>query len=355
MPNKKLTVMLDTTPLTSGHAHRGIGMYTQALSAALSARDDIQLVTAVECATQQLPPDLIHYPYFDLFYPTLPFHFRQKAIITIHDVIPLLFPEHHRPGKRGMLNLYRQKTALKCINGVITVSETSKADITAKLGVPAEKIFVAHNAGNPAIQAQSPAKIAAAREKYALPDKYVLYVGDINYNKNIPQLIKMVKFLPDAVQLVCVGKNFRPHDIPEWNWIETQLALSDVVARVQFLATIPSDEPAELAAIYSGAEAYVQPSLYEGFGLPVVEAMQCKCPVVSSNRGALPEVAGEHALFSEPIAEPLAEQVKTVLEWSKAERVRRTNGAQKWAAQYSWEQSAASTVACYKAIASKEK
>jgi glycosyltransferase involved in cell wall biosynthesis len=147
-----------------------------------------------------------------------------------------------------------------------------------------------------------------------------------------------------------VGRNFYPQEIPEWQWIETQLALSDVEDRVQFVTTIPSDKPEELAAVYSGAEVYVQPSLYEGFGLPVLEAMQCQTPVVSSNAASLPEVAGEHALLAEPVAEELAQQVEQVLEWSSSKRNHWIKQAHQWSQTFSWKKVATDTIKVYQQV-----
>jgi glycosyltransferase involved in cell wall biosynthesis len=103
--------------------------------------------------------------------------------------------------------------------------------------------------------------------------------------------------------------------------IEKQIALSDVAARVKFIEDVISDDPEELAAIYQGAIAYLQPSIYEGFGLPILEAMQCQTPVICGRNSSLPEIAGEQAIFvQEELAENFAEAVKEVLSWKKKDR-----------------------------------
>src|SRR5690606_34821650 len=109
------------------------------------------------------------------------------------------------PGIKGKLRFEKQKLALKTASGVITDSESSKTDIIERLGIPAEKVHVVYLAANPNLVAQKDAVIGKILKRYQLPKEYLLYVGDINYNKNIPQLIKMVKFLPENLHLVCVG------------------------------------------------------------------------------------------------------------------------------------------------------
>ncbi|MCA9369309.1 glycosyltransferase family 4 protein, partial [Candidatus Woesebacteria bacterium] len=189
------------------------------------------------------------------------------------------------------------------------------------------------------------------RKKYGIPKQYLLYVGDINYNKNIPQLIKTLKYLPENIHLVCVGKNFFPQEITEWQWVEQQLALSDVADRVHFLTNILVDAKDELSALYSGAIAYIQPSLYEGFGLPVLEAMRCKVPVISSNRSSLPEVAGEHALLVEPTAESFAQSVEEIIQWSKTKRTQWVSAASTWQKSFTWQKTAEETKAIYQKVA----
>lgn len=353
----KINVILDTSPLNTGSNIRGIGAYTRLLKEALTQREDIQLIS-VETKEQlrqikKTHPTLtkkntvIHYPFFDLFFSTLPFFHSFKTVVTVHDVIPLKFPDYYQPGKKGVVRHYKQVLALRHADHVITDSNASQEDIVKHLKIKPKYVNVVHLAASPEIVAQSAGTISDVLAKYNIPNQYVLYVGDINYNKNIPQLIKMAKFLPDNVQLVCVGKNFIVQDIPEWKWIETQLALSDVADRVHFITTLDVQATTELSALYSGAVAYIQPSLYEGFGLPVIEAMQAKCPVIASNNSSLIEVSDEHALLVKPEAEHFAEAVKTVMEWSKTHRQEVISKAHKWSQGFSWEKVAAETRKVY--------
>ncbi|HCC84087.1 MAG TPA: hypothetical protein DEP87_00145, partial [Candidatus Pacebacteria bacterium] len=231
-------LLIDTSPLLNGHSHRGVGQYTRLLTQELEKNPDLAVFRSDRFSATPCEADIIHYPFFDLFSPSLPLWKKAKTVVTIHDVIPLKFLDYYSAGKRGMLSLWRQKMALKSVSAVITDSLASAADIIKFLHVASEKVTVIPLAANPLLQPAELSIQRRVRNKYHLPDKFLLYVGDINYNKNLPQLIKMLKFLPDEIHLVCMGKNFYPHDIPEWRWIESQLALSNVTDRVQFITNL---------------------------------------------------------------------------------------------------------------------
>jgi len=166
----------------------------------------------------------------------------------------------------------------------------------------------------------------------------------------LPQLIKALKYLPWNIKLLLVGKNFVKQDIPEWHAIENQIALSDVARRVQFLTTVHVDDFTALSAIYSGALCYVQPSLYEGFGLPVLEAMSCQTPVICTKISSLEEVAGQSAVFAENSAESLAQAVSYVLSLSSTARKILTDRAYEWSKKFSWEKTAKKTLTVYKYV-----
>lgn len=345
-----LKLFLDTSPLKNGNAHRGVGQYTKLLAAELEKLEDLSVFYPDKPTGTVITPDVIHYPFFDLFFPTLPLWRKAKTVVTIHDTIPLLYPKYYAPGKRGTLALWRQKAALKTISAVITDSQASAADITQYLKVPAEKITVVPLAANPDLQPAKPKTQEEVRTRWHLPEKFLLYVGDINYNKNIPQLIKMLKFLPPEIHLVCVGKNFYAHDVPEWRWIEAQIALSDVSNRVQFITDLKPDEPELLSALYSACEVYVQPSLAEGFGLPVLEALQCGAIVIANRTPALEEIGGEVVQFSGSEAEKLAETVTEVLSWTGVRKKASITTGKAWAAQFSWSKAAAATMQVYQKV-----
>ncbi len=344
-------IQIDTSPLNTGHSIRGIGTYTRLLVDALQTQTQFTIQLTGESKSLS-KPDLIHYPFFDLFNASIPLIKRAKRVVTIHDVIPLLFPKYYPVGRRGKLALYRQKLMLNTVDAVITDSAVSKQDIIRELSVPDHKITVVPLAANPALEAVDASQIKLVRKQFNLPKEYVLYVGDINYNKNVPQLIKAMKSLPESLDLVLVGKNFYPHDIPEWRWIEAQIALSNVVNRIHFITTVASDDTLTMSSLYSGAICYVQPSLYEGFGLPVLEAMRCNVPVIASNRGSLPEVGGGTITLTEPTAESFSTAIAEILDWSDTHLEQSLRKQRIWLKHFSWQETALQTAAVYAKVLS---
>lgn len=351
-----INVLIDTSPLANANSLRGVGVYTRMLVQSLNTLKGITVLTPVDIEKNKKLKksiDLIHYPFFDLYFSTLPLRTKKPTVVTVHDVIPLIFPEQYKPGVKGKVKFVKQKNALQNVETVITDSQTSKNDIVKYLGVKSEKIAVIYLAANPDLKKPPSSVINRVRRHYKLPKNYILYVGDINYNKNLPQLIKALKFLPREIKLVCLGKNFQPQNIPEWQWIETQMAMSDVVNRVKFITGLGSDANQELSAIYAAAAVYVQPSLYEGFGLPVLEAMQCRTPVIATQNSSLIEVGGEGAVFCQPEAESIAAQVETVLSWSKNKRSLWVKNAYNWSQKFSWQKTAQQTFKIYKQVITK--
>ena len=345
-----MKILIDTSPLDTGHAIRGIGTYTRLLVEHLEKEADITIVRSGTKKAENFKPDIVHYPYFDLFFDTLPLLKKTPTIVTIHDVIPLVFADKYPAGIRGKAKLIKQKSSLRNVKAVITDSESSKEDIQKYLGVAANKIKVVYLAASPHLKAADEKEIRRVKRSYKLPKNYILYVGDINYNKNIPQLIKTARYLPQNVKLVCLGKSFIEQDIPEWHWIKTQLALSDVENKVKFIADVPGGAEADMAAIYSGAICYVQPSFYEGFGLPVLEAMQCKTPVVSTQNSSLVEVASDQAIYVKEDAESIVQGVNQVLGWSKTKRQQKIRAAFAWSQKFNWQKTAQETIDIYKKV-----
>src|SRR3972149_9760559 len=149
--------------------------------------------------------DIVHYPYFFPYALTLPPQKNgKKVVVTIQDLIHLVYPKQYPPGFRGRLNLLRQKSRLKNIDAVITISETSKKDIVRFLGISAEKIHVVYLAPRKVFKKLEIGDWKLEiKKRYGLPDRYVLYVGDVNYNKNIPGLIQACKLA--GIPLVIVG------------------------------------------------------------------------------------------------------------------------------------------------------
>jgi glycosyltransferase involved in cell wall biosynthesis len=344
----KIKVFIDKGPLKNESAFRGVGEYTRNLIEALGKQGNLELVGADK------NPDIVHYPYFDLFFLTLPFSKKCPTVVTIHDVIPLIFPKHYPPGIRGSLKFQLQKLSLKSVSAVITDSENSKKDIIKYLGCPKEKVFVIPLAPARGFK-QSAFSIqhSAIREKYLLPEHFVLYVGDVNYNKNILGLVEACKKI--NIPLVIVGKQARQEDFNREH-IENQPLVQlieeygdePLVKRIGFIPTN------DLVTIYNLATVYCQPSFYEGFGLPILQAMACGCPVVAANTGSLPEICGNAAIMVNPNdIKSIAGGLREVVENEDLRRDLIKKGLNQ-VKKFSWEKTAEETIRVYERVLEKE-
>ncbi len=322
-----------TTPLSSGHAVRGVGFYTKRLIAHMKplAKNfgfEVLEIKSLGQLEQLGQLEIIHYPFFDLFLHTLPIIKKTKTIATIHDVIPLEFPDHYPPGVRGWINLQLQRLALSSVDRVITDSFYSLANINKYLDVPSRKLRLVYLAADPQFK-----KISHSANKYNLPKKFVLYVGDVNYNKNIPLLSQACKQL--NIPLVIVGK--QASEIEKLNLSHPELRH---LQNVDWSGVIRPGFVENLNEIYNLASAYCQPSLSEGFGLPVLEAQACGTPVACSRTGSLPEIAGDTAVYFDPYN--MHDMAKAIDAAIKRKRVVINN--------FSWEKTAEQTLQTYQEI-----
>jgi glycosyltransferase involved in cell wall biosynthesis len=252
---------------------------------------------------RQWPLDLIHYPNFDM--PLLPLY---PSIVTIHDLIYYLYPDQC-PSKiahyyaRFMLRQATRKASL-----LITDSEYSKRDLIAHFQVPAEKIQVIFPAADQrAHPSQSPE--TSVVKKYGITKPYILYVGKHHPYKNIRTLLhafNVHKNIYERFQLVIAGKkDLRRKDL--YQEAEALYAGQAIV----FTDFVSEDDLFEL---YRQARLFVFPSLYEGFGLPPLEAMACGVPVITSTAASLPEVVGDAAIQVEPLdVQGFADAMQSVL------------------------------------------
>ena len=212
------------------------------------------------------------------------------VVLTIHDLYFINYPGRHRPVYEAIVTRAARTYAARA-TAIISDSEYSKREIVTRLGVSSAKVSVIPVALGGEF---SPASLtAAARARYALTSPYVLYVGNFNPHKNIPRLIRGFALLPGPVRsrhaLVLAGGYGEGR--PELARLAESLGLAD---RVIFSGRV---DDADLPALYSEAAVYVTPSLEEGFGSTVLEAMACGAPVIASNRAALPEVVGDAGLL----------------------------------------------------------
>jgi len=288
-------VHISTLPIRSESKVRGVGIYTRELFQALQKRYPTDQFTL--SSTPQGGVELLHYPYFEPFFLTLPRRRTIPLVVTIHDLIPLKYPAHFPRGLRGSLKWQLQKYLVRRSNHIITDSHSSAADIKHLLHLPASQISVIPLAPSH-VRTTSQIKKAVA-ETYHLPARYALYVGDVNWNKNLLGLIEAFSsFANSSLHLVLVGQAFVAEPpSPELLAIKSAIKSSPAQKKIHLIGYVPSHH---LPAIYSLATLYVQPSWDEGFGLTILEAMAAGCPVLSSNRGSLPEVGGAAALYFDP-------------------------------------------------------
>lgn len=337
----------------AGSGPRGVDVYATNLYnelASTHSRDKTFLSRGV-VGTQVV--DIVHYTFFDPFFLTLWSRKRKaKYIVTVHDLIPLKFPAHFPVGLRGKFKWFLQKRALLGASAVITDSSCSKNDITELTGFPKDKIYVVPlAAGHTTVNEKM---VKTVRSEYSLPERYILYVGDINWNKNIPGLIEAFGDLQSKqTHLVLVGKAFESSkNTPEYLAIHSAIAEVGVrrgspVSNIHMLGFVPSHH---LPAIYRGATLYVQPSWYEGFGFPILEAMEQGVPVATSATGSLPEVAGDFAHYFDPGKEGDMESTLKDLLSNKSKREKFVEDGKKWARTFSWERVVQETHAVYEKI-----
>ncbi|MBM3209514.1 glycosyltransferase family 4 protein [Candidatus Shapirobacteria bacterium] len=343
----KIRVHIDDRPLKNGSAFRGVGEYTRNLIKALSKEESLSIVMANE------NPDIVHYPSFDPFFLTLPILKKKPIVVTVHDIIPLVFPEHFPPGIRGNIKFQIQKISLGNAAAVITDSENSRKDIEKYLGCPEEKVFVIPLApAGEFKQLTISNQRLAVWERYKLPDRFILYVGDVNYNKNILGLVgAFSKLKSQNLKLLLIGKAFENRELPEVKVTLQLIEELDLVNEVKVLGFVPTKD---LVEIYNLATVYCQPSFYEGFGLPVLEAMACGCPVVAANTASLPEICGNAARMVDP--HDVADIALGLEEVSEDEKMRRDliRKGLKQAGKFTWEKVARETIGVYEKVLSRK-
>jgi glycosyltransferase involved in cell wall biosynthesis len=269
------------------------------------------------------------------------------SVLTVHDLIFFLFPRHHKRLNRWYLNaalpLYCRRA-----DAIICVSQHSKADLVRLWGVDASKVHVVYEAADLCFQPASPQQVMAARTRYGLPERYLLTVGTVEPRKNLNRLLDALAILRKQgqdVRWVIVGRlGWLYHDfLDKLNQFEFRQA----VIQTGFVPDV------DLPAVYSGATMTVLASVYEGFGLPILESMACGTPVVSSRAASLPELGGEAARYFDP--HDVAEMAAAIGEvWRDAD-LRREMGRQglAQAAQFSWARTAQETLCVYGSVMSQ--
>ncbi|MFA5025933.1 MAG: glycosyltransferase family 1 protein [Candidatus Shapirobacteria bacterium] len=361
---KKFKIAIDISPLNDGNSQRGVGYYTRNLVDALQEevknnhdyhQFQIELVTQrSEVFTNY---DLIHYPYFDPFKITLPSQ-NKPYIVTCHDLIPRAFKEQFPVGIRGEIKWLIQKHRLQKANYIICPSLSAKQQIQDQLIYPSDQIFVTYEAAISDYKKINDSKeLSNIKNKYNLPDKFILYVGDINWNKNIPTLVKACLDL--KYPLVVVGSS-AVKEVPNHPWTQdilwlqsTEKSLKEKGSNLLKLLGFVPDK--DLPLIYNLATLYCQASYSEGFGLPLVEAMQTGTPVVYSEASCLPEIMDSNGISFDPYS---VDSLKAALEklWNDPELLQKYSLlGQKRSKFFSWKKTAIQTLEIYRLVQNNDK
>jgi glycosyltransferase involved in cell wall biosynthesis len=280
---------------------------------------------------------LFHAPHY-VCPPVLPC----PAVVTIHDLIHLRQPVRHRHPLAPLYARVMLRLAVRRAARIITVSDSTRRDLEARLGVPPDRIRVIPNGVDPRFRPAGDGAIAdPAAVALALPASYFLFVGNPLPHKNLPRLLDAFAGLaPELGALVLAGIPERARPA-----VRADCRARGLEARVVIVPPLAAEA---MPALYRGALALVSPSLWEGFGLPALEAMACGTPVLASRCGALPEVVGDAGLLVDPTnVDALREGLYTLAVHAPLRAALRAAGLAR-ARAFSWEHTAEATLAVYR-------
>jgi glycosyltransferase involved in cell wall biosynthesis len=267
-----------------------------------------------------------------------------RVVTTLHDLI-----SYANPGTNDWMDDLIQfrwlPWAAPKVDAMITVSHSAGEDAVKYLKIRPEKIHVVHHGVLPIYQPQDESKLEAVRAKYGLPSEYILFVGAVVERKNLRRVLEACATLwarGEGLPLVVVGpKSARS------SGILAAVEGSGLGEHVLFTDYVPESD---LPALYAAATVFVYPSLYEGFGIPVIEAMACGTPVITSNVSSLPEVAGEAALRVDPTdSDAIRSALERLLSSQELREELRARGLAQ-AAKFTWENAARETLEVYRRI-----
>ena len=266
-----------------------------------------------------------------------------KLTATVHDMTCWLMPELHAQDNVAETKEFGARVLTRA-DRIIAVSENTKSDVAAILHIPEERIEVIHHGVSDEFFQVSPLEIRRIRSKYRLSRPYILFVGTLEPRKNLGNLIDAYLRLPGSVrnefELILAGG-------AGWHWEQLSERLRAGLAGVRWLGYVPETD---LAGLTAGATAGAYPSLYEGFGLPVAQAMAAGVPVLTSNVSSLPEIAGDAAILVNPNSiDEISAGLEQLLLNDSLQRRLGANGRQK-ASSYRWETCAAKSMDFFHAV-----
>lgn len=320
---------------------RGVGFYQENLIKALKATKNIQI-------TSNSSADIDHYVFYDIFYKTLPTRFSRPTVVTVHDLTPLVLSNRYPKGILSTINMIRQWFALRKVDAVITDSQNSKQDLIKIFWIPEEKIHVTPLAVSESFHKNVTAEdIKRVKKKYNLPDKFVISApGGPDPNKNLPNLAEVTERL--GLPLVIVGSRLvedikKP--VPPELIDMVRLQVYPHVIRPGFVSTD------DLNVMYRMALCHVQASLYEGFGLPLLESMTAGCPAISSNTSSLPEVYHKDTItFNPKSLKSMERALVKFLKLGQSDKKEYIEVNREKSKEFSWKKTAQLTVQAYKKV-----
>lgn len=288
-----------------------------------------------------LRPRLVHIPHY-----VIPWAYPGKMVVTVHDIIHVLFPQFLPKPAGYAYATFMIRAAVARARRIIAVSETTARDLTSLFGAHPGRIAVIPNGVEAEIFAPANGQDAAVREKLGLSHPYFLFVGNHKPHKNAEAVLKAYQLLAnevgDEVPDLALAGGFAA-DGP----LASRVNAMGLGTKVRFLGYLPRPQ---LRAVYRGALAFLCPSLYEGFGLPVLEAAACGVPIVASDIPAVREVLGEAVLKVNP--KDVVEQAQAMRRLLEEPETRRklAEGAKTKARSYSWERTAQETLGVYRLL-----
>jgi glycosyltransferase involved in cell wall biosynthesis len=285
--------------------------------------------------------NLFHSPHFNF-----PIFNQGKLVLTIHDLTPLLFPDIFSRKARIYMKTMIWLSKFRA-DKIITVSQNTKDDLVEMFNYNPNKIKVIYNGVDSSYKLIDNKKlISEINNKYNTGENFLLYVGNIKPHKNIPVLLKALSNIDKQNKLVIVGKRDKAYD--EIFDIIDQNNLKD---RIIFTGFVPDED---LILLYNAAALFVYPSLYEGFGLPPLEAMACGTPVITSNVSSLPEVVGDAAITVDPHnIKELSKKINKILSNKDLQNKMIQRGIER-AKQFTWDKTARETIKVYEDVLNKK-
>jgi anaerobic magnesium-protoporphyrin IX monomethyl ester cyclase len=304
----------------------------------------VWMQTLAVTALREVEADVVHFTN-----GMLPLMSPVPTVVTIHDMSLRLYPRYH-PARRVILNRPLVDVAARRADAIITPSESARRDIVRFYDLNPDRVHVVYEAAAPSfVRVHDARELARVRARYGLRERIILYVGTIEPRKNLPTLIDAFAARRRsgelAHQLVCVGP---------YGWlsrgIDEQIKAADAADSIKFTGYVPFDD---LPALYSLAEMFVYPSMYEGFGLPVVEAMACGAPVITGRTAALSEIGGGAIVEIDRIEPDALGRALVSLAESQDRRQELSGRGLARAAEFSWRRAARESLDIYRETANR--